>query len=355
MSVQSPEPTLRNGTAPVRKRLASYATAAVYRAGWAVICRLPERLAYAMFRLAADVMWRRRGASVERYELNVQPMLDGPLSVERLRALSRAAMRSYLRYWCEAFRLNATDRTTLVARVIVHGDKHLRDPLAAGRGVICALPHMANWDHAGAWAVNTGVPFTTVAERLRPASLFDAFVAYRESIGMEVVAADDRDAFATLSTRLREGRMVALVADRDMTARGIDVTLGGGRTRMPAGPAALALRTGADLVPVSLWYDGPRMRLTFHPPVVRPPGLHGVAAVTDMTQQVADVFTAGIRAHPEDWHMLQRFWLDAPAPHSEPAGLPPAASGDPALPATGAAYTAIPPAPAVRHPPGLGD
>lgn len=284
-------------------------TAAAYRAGWAIVRWLPERLAYAAFRVIADVMWRRRGSSVGRYEANVRPLLAPMVTDGQLRALSRAAMRSYLRYWCEAFRLNATDRSTLVARVVVTDEQHLREPLAAGRGVICALPHMANWDHAGAWAVGTGVAFTTVAERLRPAALFDAFVAYRESLGMEVLAADDPAVFGTLATRLREGRMVALVADRDMTVRGVEVSFGEGRTRMPAGPAALALRTGADLVPVSLWYDGPNLRLQFHPPVIRPDGLHGAAAVGAMTQQVADVFAAGVAAHPQDWHMLQRVFV----------------------------------------------
>lgn len=309
MSIGTPGPNLPD--APLwRAGLVAGATSTAYRSGWALICRLPEPLAYTAFRISADVVWRRRGRSVLRYEANVRPLLAADVPDQELRALSRAAMRSYLRYWCEAFRLNATDQSTIVGRVIVDGEQHLRDPLAAGRGVICALPHMANWDHAGAWAVRTGVPFTTVAERLRPASLFDAFVAYRESIGMEVLAADDRDVFATLATRLRSGRMVALVADRDMTARGIDVTFGSGRARMPAGPAALALRTGADLVPVSLWYDGPRLQLVFHPPVARPAGLHGSAAATAMTQQVADVFAAGIAAHPQDWHMLQRFWLE---------------------------------------------
>ncbi len=308
--------------APTRETsVRARATSLAYRLGWSVVRRLPERTAYAAFRVAADVVWRRRGRSVQRYETNVRPLLAQPVDEEALRTLSRAGMRSYLRYWCEAFRLDATDRTTLVERITVVDEHHLRDPLAAGQGVICALPHMANWDHAGAWAVHTGISFTTVAERLEPASLFDAFVAYRESLGMEVLAADDPAVFGKLAGRLREGRMVALVADRDMTARGVEVAFANGRTRMPAGPAALALRTGVPLVPVSLWYDGPKLALQFHEPVQRRADLHGGAAVAAMTQQVADVFAAGVARHLQDWHMLQRFWLEAPGevrPGDEP-------------------------------------
>ena len=316
MTVEAPGPV--TSTRSRRADLTAHATAAAYQLGWAVVRRVPERLAYRAFRVAADVVWRRRGRSVLRYEENVRPLLDDGVSEAKLREVSRAAMRSYLRYWCEAFRLGATDAAVLVSRVRADGEQHVREPLAAGRGVVCALPHMANWDHAGAWVVLTGGRLATVAERLEPASLYDAFVTYRESLGMQVLALDDPGAFATLATRLKQGWMVALVADRDLTSRGVGVRFGGGRTRMPAGPAALALRTGCDLVPVTLWYEGSRLRLRFHAPVVAAPGLHGAAAVADLTQQVADVFAAGVAEHPHDWHMLARFWLDEPVGPEQP-------------------------------------
>jgi KDO2-lipid IV(A) lauroyltransferase len=125
--------------------------------------------------------------------------------------------------------------------------------------------------------------------------------------------------FAILSARLREGRVVALVADRDLSARGVEVTMGTGRTRMPAGPAGLAIRTGAALLPTSLWYDGPNLHLEFHPRVSRPADVHGRAGVAAMTQEMANVFGAAIAAHPHDWHMFQRFWLEDAVPVERPA------------------------------------
>ncbi len=275
---------------------------------------MPERLARGLFTVIADAIWLRRGPSVRRYEGTLRPVLDPDIGEHELRVLTRAGLRSYLRYWCEAFRLPSTDAATVVARVVTTGEEHLRDAVAAGRGVVCPLPHMANWDHAGAWLVATGERFTTVAERLKPASLFDRFVAYRIKLGMEVLAAADPDVFAVLSTRLREGRVVALVADRDLSTRGIEVSMGSGRTRMPVGPAALAIRTGARLVPATLSYEGRRLHIEFHRPIERPAGLHGRDAISAMTQEMADIFGTAIEAHPQDWHMFQRFWLE-PAQH----------------------------------------
>jgi len=185
-------------------------------------------------------------------------------------------------------------------------EKILRDAYAAGRGVVCALPHLANYDHAGAWAGLTGMPVSTVAERLEPESLFDRFIAYRKKLGMEVLplTGGDRDVAAVLTDRLRAGGFVCLVADRDLSERGVPVTFFGRPSRMPAGPAALSLKTGAPLIPATLHYDGPELVITFHD-AIDPED--GAAA---MTQRCADAFAAGIAAHPQDWHMLQRIFLD---------------------------------------------
>jgi KDO2-lipid IV(A) lauroyltransferase len=182
------------------------------------------------------------------------------------------------------------------------------DRLHGEKGVVAVLPHMGNWDVAGAWASLTGAKFTTVAERLKPEGLFDRFVAFRESLGMEVVpltgGADNP--FDLLADRLRAGGLVCLLGDRDLTARGIEVTFFGETAKFPAGPAALAVRTGAALTPATLWFDGNGWHIRMHPPVEVEPGPDRIAR---MTQAVADVFEQGIREHPSDWHMLQRLWL----------------------------------------------
>jgi KDO2-lipid IV(A) lauroyltransferase len=220
-------------------------------------------------------------------------------------------MRSYLRYWMESFRLPAWSKDRIRGGFDPKDVHHLTDGLAAGKGVILALPHMANWDLAGAWVTTKlETPFTTVAEVLKPESLYHRFVAYREGLGMEVLPHTGAAAFGTLARRLRAGGLVCLVAERDLSARGVEVDFFGEKTRMPAGPAMLAQQTGALLLPVTLWYDdSPVMQGRVHPPVPVPADKDRAARTAVMTQALADAYASGIAEHPEDWHMLQRLWL----------------------------------------------
>ncbi|MER5729353.1 phosphatidylinositol mannoside acyltransferase [Streptomyces sp. NPDC002138] len=286
-------------------------TDAAFGLGWAGVKKLPEPTAVALGRAIADRVWKRRGKSVLRLEANLARVVPdaGP---ERLRELSRAGMRSYMRYWMESFRLPAMNKERFATEVRLDGEQVLLDGMAAGRGVIIALPHLANWDLAGAWVTSDkGIPFTTVAERLKPESLYDRFVAYRESLGMEVLPHSGGAAFGVLARRLRSGGLICLVADRDLSSSGVEVDFFGATARMPAGPALLAQQTGALLVPVTLWYeDTPVMRGRFHAPVAVPEAGTRDEKTAAMTQAVADAFAAGIAEHPEDWHMLQRLWLE---------------------------------------------
>ncbi|MFD8022500.1 phosphatidylinositol mannoside acyltransferase [Streptomyces lavendulae] len=283
----------------------------LYGLGWAVVKKLPEPAAVALGRKIADVAWKRRGKSVLRLESNLARVVPDA-TPERLRELSQAGMRSYMRYWMESFRLPTMDPGRFSTDVRFQDENLLREALATGRGVIVALPHLANWDLAGAWAIgHIGTPFTTVAERLKPESLYDRFVAYRESLGMEVLPHSGGAAFGTLARRLRSGGMVCLVADRDLSASGVEVDFFGARTRMPAGPALLAQQTGAVLLPATLHYgDTPVMHGRIHPEVEVPGTGTRTEKTAAMTQVLADAFAWGIAAHPQDWHMLQRLWLD---------------------------------------------
>lgn len=284
----------------VARLLTGRATDAAYAGGWAVVRALPEPVAQGLFRAGADLAARRGGKGVDRLRSNlarVAPDSD-------LDALVRDALRSYARYWCEVFRLPVTSRERIVSGMTTVDEHRLRESVASGRGTVLALPHSGNWDHAGAWCGATGVPFTTVAERLQPESLYDRFVAFRESLGMEVLplTGGERPPFDVLTERLEAGGTLCLLADRDLSARGIDVQFFGATARMPAGPAGLALRTGATLLPVTLSFTDDGWRCVFHPEVPH-------TDVPTMTQALADAFAAGIAAHPADWHMLQRLWL----------------------------------------------
>ncbi|AXQ58181.1 phosphatidylinositol mannoside acyltransferase [Streptomyces koyangensis] len=283
---------------------------ALYGLGWSTVKKLPEPVAVRLGQTIADTVWKRRGKGVLRLEANLARVAPdaGP---ERLAELSRAGMRSYLRYWMESFRLPAWSETRIKDGFEPEGLHHLTDGLAAGKGVILALPHLGNWDLAGAWVTrNLGVPFTTVAERLKPETLYDRFVAYREGLGMEVLPHTGGSAFGTLARRLRAGGLVCLVADRDLSASGVEVKFFGDTARMPAGPAILAQQTGALLLPVTLWFDAtPVMKGRVHPPVEVPETGTRAEKTSLMTQALADAFAEGIADHPEDWHMLQRLWL----------------------------------------------
>jgi KDO2-lipid IV(A) lauroyltransferase len=221
-------------------------------------------------------------------------------------------MRSYARYWLEAFRLPSLPTRAVLDGMVLENSELLFDAVAAGRGVIGALPHSANWDHAGAWACAQDLPLTTVAERLKPESLYRRFVAYREGLGMEILPTSGgaQPPLDILTSRLEQGRVVVLLADRDLSSRGIEVNFFGGRTRMPAGPALLALRTGAPLLVVSLWYDDKILRARIHPAVGVPSQGNTREKLSAMTQAMADEFAHGIAAHPQDWHMMQRLWLE---------------------------------------------
>jgi phosphatidylinositol dimannoside acyltransferase len=296
-----------NGVLPPRERLVDHA----FGVGWAIGRHTPEPVAERLLEGAADRVFRRRGAGVVQLERNLRRAVPG-VSADELNELARNAMRSYFRYWHEAFRLPSWTKDRIVDGVVTSNEQPLRDGFAAGHGAIVALPHMANWDRAGAWACLTGMPVSTVAERLRPDALYDRFVAYREQLGMEVIALTGAaNPLTAMRAALAAGRLVCLLADRDLTGSGIEVDLLGEAARLPGGPAALARMTGAPLVAATLTFHGLLLRIDFSDPITVVPGGMGVKA---MTQQVADHFTTGIRRDPVDWHMLQRVFsadLDA--------------------------------------------
>ncbi len=307
----SPHPVL----ATLERAFASgteQAVAAAYVAGWRGVGRLSEDRARALFDRIAARMHARHGTSVHRLRANLaraRPELDQ----DALDELTREAVRSYLRYWCESFRLPSWPTDDLVARVTTVHEERLRTPYDAGRGVVAALPHQGNWDWAGAWACATGAPVMTVAERLRPERLYDEFVAFRSSLGMTILPLTGGEPpLRRLASHVRAGGFAPLLADRDLSRSAVDVTLCGHAARMPRGPAALALETGAALVPITTAYRGDRLQITFHEEV-------DVAAlgVEAATRRVADAFTDALVADPADWHMMQRVFVDDLEPRGE--------------------------------------
>ena len=279
-----------------------------YNLAWKIIRWIPEGKAYALADRFADFVYARNGKGVNRLRTNyqrVRPELDKA----QLEFLVNAGMRSYLRYWCDTFRFPAWSKERLLSTTVCENENFLRDPIADKRGCIVALPHAGNWDHAGAYFCATGIPLTTVAEHLKPEKLFRKFLEYRTAIGMEVLDLDSRS-IAVLSQRLRSGKLVALVADRDLSKNGIPVNFFGTGGQMPAGPALLAIQTGADLITAFVKYEEAGIRIIFGEAIAVPAtgSVQEKAAV--MTQVIADRFAEQLAVHTVDWHMLQRIWRD---------------------------------------------
>jgi KDO2-lipid IV(A) lauroyltransferase len=282
-------------------------SAYLYFAGWRVVRWLPESTAYKLAYSVSDFLVKRNGKSVQRLRSNLSRTQPGMTALD-LDLLVIEAMRSYMRYWCDTFRLPDWSKKRILETVTVTNEHLLIDAIAAKTGVIVAVPHAGNWDHAGAYFCAKGIRLVTVAERLKPEKLFLKFLAYRQAMGMEVLPLDGR-VLNTLEERLNEGALVALVSDRDLSRSGIEVEFFGGKARMPAGPALLALRTKAPLITAFVSYTESGVHIEFRNIIVPSAGDES-SKVKEIVQMTAQYFEDGISESPEDWHMLQRIWID---------------------------------------------
>jgi KDO2-lipid IV(A) lauroyltransferase len=282
-------------------------SAYVYFAGWRVVRWLPESTAYKVAYWVSDFLVKRNGKSVQRLRSNLSRTQPGLTSLD-LDLLVIEAMRSYMRYWCDTFRLPDWSKERILETVTVTNEHLLIDAIEAKTGVIVAVPHAGNWDHAGAYFCAKGIRLVTVAERLKPEKLFLRFLAYRQAMGMEVLPLDGR-VLNTLEERLNQGALVALVSDRDLSRSGIEVDFFGGTARMPAGPALLALRTKAPLITAFVSYTENGVHIEFRN-IVLPSLGDESSKVKEIVQMTAQYFEDGISENPGDWHMLQRIWID---------------------------------------------
>ena len=287
----------------MKDNLSAYA----YFAGWRIVRWLPERTAYRLAYAAADFVTKRKGKNVSRLRSNLQRTKPNMTELD-LDLLLIDAMRSYMRYWCDTFRFPDWSPERVRETVSVTNEHLLLDAISAKTGVIVTLPHAGNWDHAGAYFCGKGINLVTVVEHLKPEKLFLKFLSYRQAMGMEVLPLDGR-VLGTLEQRLRQGALVALIADRDLSRSGIAVTFFGAPSRMPPGPAILALKTDAPLITAFVSYTETGIHIDFNQ-VSLPTSGSDEEKISHIVQDMAQQFEVGITAHPEDWHMLQRIWTD---------------------------------------------
>ena len=242
----------------------------------------------------------------EKHQRRASP--DGGSDRRVLDAAVRGVFESYARYWLELFRLPGESLGSVEEHFSIEGFEHIEAAIAAGRGAIGALPHLGGWEWAGPWIAARGYTLLAVVEPVDPPELFEWFVKQRAALGMEVIALGD-DTASVLLKALRENRIVALVSDRDLTGDGVEVDFFGERTTLPAGPAMLALRSGAPLIPIAVYFR-PHGQ---HHAVVRPPIPSERSGrlredIARITQALAREFEDLVRAAPEQWHLLQPNW-----------------------------------------------
>jgi lauroyl/myristoyl acyltransferase len=282
-------------TGSLRSRLAAGATDAGFAAGWHAVRMLPEPAARGAFDRAGRWAAGRDGKGTRQLRANLRVVTDGRLP--------------------EAFRLPTLSSERIVGGTEVVGLEHLQKARDSGRGLVMVLPHSGNWDAAGVWFVDfLGGPFMTVAERLKPESLYRRFLDYRESLGMRVVplTGGARPSTEVLRDWLEQAGVICLLVDRNLGSGGVPVSFFGRTATMPGGAALLAAQTGSALIPTVCQFTERGWRLVFSPeiPVEGPGRLKD--RVTGAMQSVADAFAESIGRQPEDWHMLGRIWGDVP-------------------------------------------
>jgi KDO2-lipid IV(A) lauroyltransferase len=283
-------------------------------AAWKLVRRLPEPVAYGLGRAGGRAFYRLDAGRRQALRANLRHVLGRAVTPAELEAVVRRGFATYGRYWVEAFRLEDLPAAEIRRRLTLEGREHLDAAVAAGRGTIFASPHLGNWDAGGAWLAASGYPATAVVERLRPAELYERFAAYRRALGLELLPLDDgSETMRGVLRALRAGRVVGLVCDRDLTGGGLPVRLFGAATAMPGGPASLALRTGATLLPCAVYQDRRRghWHAVIRPPLRPEPSGDSRADVQALTQRLADEFEAMIARAPDQWHVLSRYWREA--------------------------------------------
>ena len=284
-----------------RDRFRDWLLRGIYHFGWRIAARLPQQLVALIISAISWVTLQRDGSHVRTLRHNLALTTGGPVH----RDLLRAAVKSYLRSFYEVLALPAWSETEIRRRVRAVNEPAVRDA-HAGPGAVVALPHSGNWDLAGAWACATGMPVTTVAEQLSDAE-YAAFLGFRESLGLQVVSHRDPQALTTLIKAIHDRRVVCLLADRDLSGTGVPVSWRGHPITLPAGPAIVARRTGAALLPAVCQFTDNGMEIIIGEAIAH---RQGRAGLTEMMQDVADFFADTIVRRPEDWHMMQPFFAN---------------------------------------------
>jgi len=301
-------------------KLSERALDAGFWLGWNVLWALPARLSHFLFDAVARVSWRMRIKSIRQLELNLSRALQLEVADPHIRQLARSTMRSYMRYYCETFLLPRWSRAQMRSRVSPINSEAIHAALADG-GVVLTLPHLGNWDLAGAWAADEFGSLATVAERLRPEGVFQKFLKMRRDRGISLMPlTGDGGTYEYLRDHVNQGHVVALLGDRDVARNGMGNQFFGHRASLPIGAALLAIDTGRPLFTCAPYYDGQQLVLEFDDEINfdRTPveGRDRLRRAQELSALAIANFERHIRAHPDSWHQLQPVWSDLVASES---------------------------------------
>ena len=297
-------------------------SASAYRAGEFFARRAPAPVARAAALAGAAAVAaasRSRRLLVRR---NLERALGRPMGRREASLRVAATFDWYARYYLESFQLPSLDAAAIDAGFGYEGVDAIERAVRSGVGPILVMPHLGTWEWAAWWlALVPNMKVTAVVEPLEPPEVFEWFVSFRQRLGMDIVPLGP-DAGGRLVAAIKRGDVVCLLADRDVTGNGVAVEFFGERTRLPAGPALLALRTGAPLIPAAVYWRGRTRHAIAGPPVdTRRSG--GIRSDTNrVVQDFAAALEGLIRAAPEQWHLMSPNWpsdyeaLGLPVPES---------------------------------------
>ena len=272
---------------------------------------LPTHTGRMLFRCAGTAAYHVAPGVRATVAANQARVLGRPIDDPLVTASTKEAFRRYARYWFDAFDVVDWSDPQIEYAFSWTGLEHLADPVAAGTGVIAVLPHMGNWDAAGRAMLQRGLPVVSVAERLRPDELFRLFLEHRQALGMTIIGlGQDARVGRELARAIGDGRVVALVADRDLTGRGVEVEMFGGRRKLPAGPALLSLSSGAPIVIAGIYETDDGWRCVLQPLDDVPLTGNRRQDATAITREIARAFERVISASPPDWHLFQPGWSE---------------------------------------------
>ncbi len=300
----------------------------IFRMAQAIVDRLPEPVGRGLFNVAGSLAGLSNIKGVRQLRRN-QARLRPGMSWLTSRRLSAKAMRSYMRYYYETFRMSSLSQEQILARVSSTGTEAMREELADGESVIGALTHAGNWDLAGAWSNLDLARVHTIAEVLDPPELFEGFLSFREGLGMRIYPLiKGGGALHSLERDMAESAIFTpILSDRDLSASGLEVELAGVAMLVAPGPALLAQWTGRTLYPTFVHYErlhGERRKAagTSWGLVVaigrgivarttsNSPATEREADLVRMSQEWLSELEPLLVEHLEDWHMLQKVFVE---------------------------------------------